>query len=479
MALTRQQQIVNRVINRRPEFDTAENYYEGRQGEVFYSEKFERDLASARTNQTTLNFMRPIVDNVANRLEIEKIVGSTDAVTKAIEKIRMRNAMQLKEKEVHRKASALGEYYAMVWTAGGEVKISLHDPRDTVIIYDPETGDKLLGARIWYDELQNCNKMNIFYPDRVEKYSTHEKGLDYDNSFRTEELSSGTKWYLQDTVENPFGEVPLFHFRTHGESGRPEHYDGYSIQDSINKLSLTHMMTVDFQGAPQRYALKDPMAVGGEPEDYEADETDREQNGIQFSPATMILLEGFKAVGQFEPADPAVFTGPIDHLVKALAAVTNTPLHYFQATGNVPSGNALRAAEGPLLNKVDDRHVSYGITWDELYTFSAKVELDKAKVDLVIHWKATDTLDLLEIWDVMAKKRNAGMPFEQTLIEAGYDDKTIDKIIKMKKKEEAELPNDYKRNSQEGKATNTNPAVRTNLQKDETNVPTIHDMGTN
>lgn len=470
---TRQNQIVSKMINERPKFETAESYYEGTQGEVFYGKgsNFRRDLASSSTDRTTLNFMRPIVDNVANRLEIEKIVGEQE-VTKAVEKIRIKNGMDLLEKEIHRNALAMGEYYAMVWAKNGEVKVSIHDPRDTIVIYDPETGEKLLGARLWFDELYNRHKLNVFYPDRVEKYATKGKQLNYDDSMQLGEITAGAQWLHEETIENPFGEVPLFHFRTHGETGRPEHYDGYSIQDAINKLTVTHMITVDFQGAPQRYALKDPNVSDGEMEDWDGNETDREQKGIQFSPATMLLLQGFKAVGQFEPAKPEVFTAPIDHHVKSLAAVTNTPLHYFQATGNVPSGNALRAAEGPLLKKVADRQIAFGKVWDELYTFAVRIELNRKNADLVIHWKSVETLDLLEVWDVIAKKRNAGMPFEQTLIEAGYDEKTIKKIIEMKQKEEAELPNDYQRNSQQGKATNTNPAVRTNLQKDETSIPT-------
>lgn len=473
MQAIRQGQLVNRILNKRPEFDTAERYYEGTQDEVFYGKNFARDLALESTDRATCNFMRPVVDNVANRLEIEKVVGESEAITKSIEKIRTKNKMVLIEKEINRNALVMGEYYAMVWVdSNKEVKITMCDPRDTVVIYDADTGDKIIGARTFYDDLTNSTKLNIFYPDRVEKYGTTVDEINYDDSVRMQQLSAGANWILLETLENPFGEVPLFHFRTHGESGRPEHYDGYGIQDTINKLSNTHMITVDFQGAPQRYALRNDDAIG--PDDFDVEEsTDRENAGaLKASPGGFWDMINYKEVGQLEPAKPEVFTSPIDHRVKILAAVTNTPLHYFQATGNVPSGDALRAAEGPLLKKVADRQIAFGITWDELYTFSIKVDLELDNANIVIHWKSVETLDGLDVWDIMAKKRNVGMPFEQVLIEAGYDNTTINAIIKMKKDEQEEMQSDYLRNSQAGKATNTNPEVRTNTSKDETSIPT-------
>jgi hypothetical protein len=475
MQATKQGQLINRILNKRPEFDTAERYYKGTQGEVFYggSDSFRRDLSFEVTDRTTCNFMRPVVDNVANRLEIEKVVGESEAITNAVEKIRIKNKMTMLEKEINRNALVMGEYYAMVWVdKNDEVKVTMCDPRDTVVIYDADTGDKVLGARTFYDQLTNSTKLNIFYTDRVEKYGTKTEEVNYDDSIRMEMLSAGADWILLETMENPFGEIPLFHFRTHGETGRPEHFDGYSIQDSINKLTNTHMITVDFQGAPQRYALRNDDAAGAD--DFDIDETtDRENAGaLKASPGGFWDMVNYKEVGQLDPAKPEVFTSPVDHMVKILSAVTNTPLHYFQATGNVPSGDALRAAEGPLLKKVADRQVAFGITWDELYTFSIKVDLDIDNADLVIHWKSVETLDGLDVWDIMAKKRNVGMPFKQVLIEAGYDNTTINAIIEMKKKEDEEMQSDYLRNSQAGKATNTNPEVRTNLSKDETSIPT-------
>ncbi len=468
-----QQKIVTPILERRSSFDTADRYYQGVQGEWFLNKRFYTDFGADRTNTTTLNFMRPVVDNVCNRLEITNVTSKEKGVNDKLEAVRYANNMQLVEKEVHRGVSRLGEYYVMVWpNADKEVIISYHDPRNTMIIFDPEDPrKKLVGVRIWHNPLLGGHEMQLLWPDKIEKYYTP-----------SPELSAGSNWEKTGEVLNPFGEVPLFLFTPHGRVqnvyptdiniyppyGIPEHFDGYGIQDAINKLTITHLVTVDYQGAPQRYALANPNADGMETDDFDEGETEREQHGLKNGPGELWYMRGISTVGQFQPADPEVFLKPIDHNVRCLAATTNTPLHYFKETGNIPSGNALRAAEAPLLKKVRDRQMSYTASWKEVYTFAILVETDKRK-DLNVLWQSVESIDILDEWDVQAKKANTGVPFKQRMREAGYDEPTIQQMIDWKKEEQVELGGQYAR-SQKGKATNTDPEVRTNINKDETNV---------
>lgn len=463
--------LVRPIIERRRDFDIADEYYEGLQGERFLSRRFFQDFKDTYSNATTLNYMRPVVDNVTARLEISKVAGKSKKINEALEKIRANNNMEQLEKEAHRMAGSLGEAYIMVWiNDNNEPVISLHDPRNTFLLYDPENPrKKLVGARIWFDAISGGHKMQVMYPDRIEKYSTP-----------SEEVSAGSTWTLIDTVPNPFDEVPLFLFSPQGRSrynvyaddsrtfkpyGRPEHYDGYGIQDDINKLTVTHMVTVDYQGAPQRWALAHPDSDGMDVDDFAEDETNREKTGLKNGPGELWYMKGIASVGQFDPAKPEVFLTPIDHRVRALASLTNTPIHYFKETGNVPSGNALRAAEAPMLKKVADRQVSYGTTWREIYTFAISIDMDK-EAEILINWTSVESIDILEQWDVMAKKRNVGVPFRQVMHESGYDEASIEQMIKWKKEEQEQMASDYQR------AANTNPEVRTNVNKDETKIGT-------
>jgi hypothetical protein len=361
--------------------------------------------------------------------------------------------------------SSLGEAYVLVWVDPDtkEPTIAVKDPRDAVVVYDPDNPTKrLFGAWMHWDEFTNSHKLTIAYPEKIYKFTTktNDKRVDRSEDMK---ITSGQQWFATDSFDNPFGEIPLFHLRTHGTSGRPEHYDGYRIQDKINKLNTTHMVTVDYQGAPQRYALAHPGASTEDgPPDFEQGDTAADDTGLQNKPGGLWFMSNIQSVGQFDPAKPQIFTDPIDHMVQALASLTNTPLQYFQSK-TLYSGNAWRSSEAPLLNKVSDRQVAYTPVWQQIYSFVIRIELEKASSEIIIHWKTVESLDELEKWDVMAKKRNVGMPFRQVMIEAGYDETKIKEMIQWREEDAAKIGNEYSR------AANTNPAVRTNISNDETN----------
>src|SRR4051812_18670958 len=110
-----------------------------------------------------------------------------------------------------------------------------------------------------------------------------------------------------------------------------------------------------------------------------------------------------------------------------MASLTNTPLHYFEKTGNVPSGEALRVAEAPLIKKVNDRQAAFGQAWRDLFKFVLKV--NGLKQDVQVKWQEIESLDELERLDAALKKRNIGMSIAQTLREQGYDEKVIERVL--------------------------------------------------
>jgi hypothetical protein len=289
------------------------------------------------------------------------------------------------------------------------------------MIYDDENPrTKKYAAKLWQTEVypsegaaaQKIAKLNMYYSDRLEKY---EMFGEVDN------VVSAHGFRLLETIQNPWGEVPVFHFRTAKQYGRPEHADAYGPQDAINKMIVTHMTTVDYQGAPQRYALSD----GGNTAEYEdfnddtitpADNLGKLKNG----PGELWYLKGVSKVGEFAPADHKVFTEPVKDFVRSMASITSTPLHYFEKTGNIPSGEALRSAEGPLVKKVEDRQITFGSTWADMFRFVLKID-NEQEPNVQIKWKAVESLDSLDAWEVAVKKRVVGVTLEQTLIEMGYE----------------------------------------------------------
>jgi hypothetical protein len=414
-------QAVRAVLDRKDEYMTANDYYEGNVPEVFSTAKLRRVFATTG-DHSRLNFCRPIVNAVSNRMEIASIQGDTKAATAKINEVWNLNDLGLEAKDIHDKALTYGDAYALVWPdADGDVRISYHPPTGMALVYNPENPtEKLYAVKIWRSGDAET-RLNLYTAARIQKYSAN-----------SAEVTEGSQWTLTDTVENPFGEVPVFHFRTHRPLGRPEHFDAYDAQNAINKLFITSMQTIDYQGAPQRYALANPDGGGGSDFD-DSDTTDDALKHLKNGPGELWFMEGVNTVGEFSVADQSNFWEPISNTLRTMSALTDTPLHYFERTGNNPTGNGLRTAEAPLLKKIADREQSFGYTWRDIFKFVLKIEGIKSGVQ--VFWKTHESLDELERWDVALKKINAGLSHRQALREGGYSEEQIEQIMAERKAE--------------------------------------------
>lgn len=439
------------ITRRRNEYEEAGAYYEGNVAEVFATANLRRAMRKTGYN-SRLNFCRPVVDAVQNRLEITSVLGTSDEGQKVIDETWELNELNLDSNEIHRWTLVYGDCYAMVWPdEEGNLEVSYNTPLTTTIVYDPEhPRRKLYAIKMW--ETEDGTRLNVYGPETIDRYST-----------TSTEVTDGAQWSLTESIENPFGEVPVFHFRTMRPYGRPEHKDAFDAQNYINKQFIQSMVVSDYQGAPQRYALS-TIENNSEIEDFEEGDTDRENiGGLKNGPGEVWYMKGIHTVGQFQPADPAVFWTPIKDTVRSMASLTNTPLHYFEKTGNVPSGEALRVAEAPLIKKVADRKQSFGQSWRDLFKFVLKV--NGLEEDVQVKWVEVESLDELERLDAALKKRNEGISLQQVMREQGYDEEVITRVIA-----EAKDERDTGQVAGYERAANTNPEVRTQPQNDERNV---------
>lgn len=410
------------IITKREGYNRAETYYQGTQPEVFLNQRWFK-LFQKNQSDFRFNFSKTVVDAVLNRLEIDQIETNTEQADTYFAELLEQPDIKLDINEIHRNTLIYGDAYAIVWPdETGKVTIDYNSPLTTVIIYDQENPrKKLYAAKMWQYADYNTKKinLNLYYPDRIEKYEGY-------GEIENMGTPQGANFTLIETIKNPWNEIPVFHFRTHKPYGRPEHADAFGPQDAINKLINTHMLTVDYQGAPQRYAL----STGGnssEFDDFSEDDTARENIGsLKNGPGELWYLQGVSQVGQFAAADPKTFTEPVVEFVNQMAAITSTPTHYFMRGSYIPSGQALRVSEAPLTKKVENRQMAFESTWKDLFSFLLKIENISATLD--IDWKPAETVDAVDNWDVAVRKKSVGMPLEQILLELGYDPE-IAKII--------------------------------------------------
>lgn len=433
---------IEELDDSRPGYDQAALYYDGKAPEVFTSVRLRRALAAHRID-FDLNFAKTPVNAVTDRLEIAGITGADDEQTALISKIWQDNQLDLEMPDLFRRAGEYGDAYLMVLPVedeqGNTVRVEMYynSPQTVRVIYDEENPRrKDFTIKKWSEG--KYQRAELYYDDRTDRWTTSENS-------RGDQPSDWHPWPADPedpeswSIEHDWNEQPVFHFRTDRPYGVPEHYGAYGPQNAITKLQSTHMGTVDYQGAPQRYALTETSTTDTsdlEPGDWDDGDWPLNEKGLgpsdsgedsslKAGPGEMWLLRGYKAVGQFDAANPQVFLDPIMFNVRAMAQICTTPLHLFDPSGEQPSGQSVRAQDAPFTKKVSNRQLAYGATLREAFTFALR-RLGVEDPVVTVHWKPAETVDDVEGWQTVQAKIDAGVPRRQALIEAGYRAEQVD-----------------------------------------------------
>lgn len=427
-----------------PDYEEAESYYEGCVSESFSSKAIARALRYSR-DLYKINFAKTPVNAVADKLVVTAVTATTgdvidDETTQAIEKqILKPNRTDELFGEILRRMCEYGDAYAFVWPsvdpvsqlANGGVTIYYNSPKTTRVIYDPFNPTiAAYGIKAWRDMGKR-----------------HHAVLYYRMTVQTWDAKPGTSgdqaehWAMAAEVPNPYGRLPLFHFRTATPYGVPEHKAGYGAQAAIDKASVVMMHSTEAMGFAQRWALSDPQAAlsGGTTDDpvWDDDAHEYEENkddtALTSGPGELWTLDGVKEIGEFAAAQPGGFLAVLAFFIRAMAQVTETPLHYFDAqdatrTGSIPSGAAQREADKPLNDKAAKRKTSSTATLQDMMLFACLVVgLSASQVD--IRWAPLVTIDDPEGWAVVEAKIACGVPQRQALLEAGYTADQVDEWL--------------------------------------------------
>lgn len=417
----------------RPEYDEAESFYNGTADEIFVS-KLLRRVLGPNSGHFRVNYARVPVRSRLTRLEINAVTGGDAAQTEILERAWERNIMGQETHDVHEAALEFGNCYAIAWPGPDyeadpeDIEIFFNSPKSVRLFYSAENPrKKSFAVKAWVEG--GKSRVDLYYADRIEPYISRQEvgsgatNVDYEPFIEDED----GEWPL----ENPFGEIPVFHFRTQRMYGRPEHKDAYGPQNAVNKLVATQMSSVDFNGFPQRWALEDPTFAGDGNDvdaafgDTETTDDDDPTSDLQSGPGELWWLKGVKQVGQFSTAEPDAFLDPMREYVNAMATVTDTPLHAFKVDGQMPSGESRRAAEAPLNKRVEDLQLVFGATWKELYRFVLKMAgVQKPIVNIA--WKEPQSYDDLDVWETAKVQKEVGVPLRQIMLERGYTTTQLD-----------------------------------------------------
>ncbi|WP_336158184.1 hypothetical protein [Amycolatopsis sp. VC5-11] len=423
-----------------PGYDKAKAYSDGPVEEVFTSRRVRRLLRDQGVSFETLHG-NVIIDAVANKLRIESITSDTDERTQMIADADEANRMAQVRPEVMRRALQLGDCYLTAWpvlddngdVVEGKVQISVHGPKTMRVIYDDD-GVERFAIQRWSIKTTlgaKRTRVDLIYTDRIEHLISKGARASKAGDFQPYEADG-----VPAEEENPYGELPVFHFHGRGlpgEYGTPEHKPFYGSQNKLLKLEISHMAGVDYNTLPQRVALRDAGKVGpSDIDDLDEDEFLASPDGqrtdsamgdrkskLSSEPGSVWDLEGYKDVKQLDPTTPAVFLDPRETYLREGALVSATPLHLFDRTGQIPSGESLKTANEPLDDKTRAHKTSFDGTWRGFYRFVLRL-LGQEDAPVSIAWAPIESTDETTKLSQAKQKQELGVPLDQSLTEIGY-----------------------------------------------------------
>lgn len=414
----------------------AHEYYEATVEEV-YANNFLKNKLSATSSKFRIPYARTVVTAVLNRLEITGLVSPDAAQQEALDDMWNDNQLNLEAPAIHEEALVSGETYIIVEPdevdANGQalsVNIRHNDATSVRVIYSSEDKRTPICAIKKWVRSDDYHRVTIYYPWETYEFISTNPVLDDGFTINAQYVP-----YLEDENDvwpktNDFGVIPVFHMRTEGLHGRPEHFSAYGAQNALNKLHNIQLAGADYMALPQRYALAE---AGNENQNLSpaqrdklestgvaSDNTSSKTENLQAGPGTVWYLQGMKDVGEFTPADPSLLIASINAYVIAMSQATDTPLHMFKQDGSL-SGYSRRMAEAPLVKKVETRQRSFGATWASVFEYALLLlGFSEETIDVIVNWDAPDASDPTELMDIVKSKTDVGIPLYFALLESGY-----------------------------------------------------------
>lgn len=415
------------IMAKRPAHSDAFAYYDGNQPLVYANERL-RDIFKGAQVRFTENWCRLVIDAVKERIQIGDMTVTED-FQETLHQIWADNRLTIISDDVHEAALITGEAYLIIWPDAetGEVEIYYNDPRLCHAFYHQDHPRQMrMAAKMWVNEDDECYRMILYYPDRLEYYRTKQKAA-----------SVGT-WqaFVPDDTEypdgkaiNPFGRIPVFHFKLRERFLQGDLYDVIPIQNGINKLLTDMMVAAEYGAFRQRWIISnaDVSVLKNAP------------NEIWHIPAGDGMGQASQ-VGEFSPTDLSNYLDAVERLAADISRITRVPLHYFYAKGGYPSGDALVAMEAPLNFKVRDRIERFEPVWREAIAFALQVAgADVTAQDVVVNWLNVQTVQPEAAAKIRLMDIQAGIPLEVSLKREGWTQAEIDDLQEAKQVSSAEL----------------------------------------
>jgi hypothetical protein len=260
-------------------------------------------------------------------------------------------------------------------------------------------------AAKWWPEDDGV-RLTLYYPDRLEYWATK-------RAFKTGETPDAKAfepWGEEPVMVNPYGQIPVFHFRSNKRKPTSQLANVIEVQDMVNKLIADMMVAAEFGAFRQRYVISQAGIAN-----------------LQNNPnAIWDLVAADKdsqptSVGEFQPTPLQNYLDAINRFTATVGILSSTPRHYFYTQGGDPSGEALIVMESPLNHKVERLQGTLEPTWRDLGSFMLLLAGQLVPSQRIwANYEEPETVQPKTTAEIRELSVRAGMPLTTVLRDEGW-----------------------------------------------------------
>lgn len=424
------------LTSRWQRYDLYDDYLKGRHRLSFATEKF-RNAFGNLFRELAVNYCRRVIGGLSDRMMLDCIEkgGKDDEQFKEWARLNRLDSIQ---GDVHKDAFAFGDGYIIVNEAkDGTQRMYRQNPRCCRVMYDPELPQRVLFAVKLWRQIDGFWRLNVYTPDGTARFISTSRELRREVSQEDRDKNpmqnaptqikgfkpmQGEAW-----IANPVPLVPVFHF-AHEPSidgmGNSELETLIPLQDGMNKTLCDLLVGMEFQAFRQRWAT--------------GIEVQYDEKGQPIAPfindSNRFWYSGNPDVnfGDFGTADLKQILEVLSSFRVDICCLSHIPPHYlFLTSGQFPTGEALKTAEQPLVDRLSKIQMRWGDLWEAITSYALDGSPD-ALPDYEAKWKEVtprsrkeeSAADYQEA-QTAEIKHGLDVPLEQLQRELGYTDEQI------------------------------------------------------
>lgn len=387
-----------KLMNDRPRLEMLDAYYRGNprlpesHGSASAYQRFQR---KARTT-----FGELVVEAPRQRMNVVGFRTGADGDEngdKEARRIWDVNDLDVSSADLHRNMLALGKAYAIVGMDDetGDPVITEEDPRQVTTQQDPRIQRRTLaGLKLYTDQLAEEDHAYLYLPGEV--WHAMKRSDKLGGAVSMDFRVNAWEWVSAETLPIPV--VPVVRFRNARGMGEFEaHLDHL---DRINSMLLQRLVIAVMQAFRQRAVQGDLPRVDdqGATIDYNA--------VFEAGPDALWQLPPDVTIWESAQVDLTPILSAIRDDVQHLAAVTQTPMHYFNAESTNGSAEGAALVREGLVFKTEDRINRANIGWRAVMSLAFAFQKDEKRAALSALapiWASPERRTLAERADAASK----------------------------------------------------------------------------